>query len=74
MGFSRALALALVIDPLLNLLYSFYHGNDKKEQACFASTAGAVSAQTIQDYLDAQKGVSYGKSNHDHQASLELPA
>jgi len=36
----------------------------------FSSTAGAVSAQTIQDSLDAQKGGEYGKSNHDHQAVL----
>ena len=43
-------------------------------RSSFASTASALSAQTIQNYLDAQKGVSYGQSHHNHQASLELPA
>ena len=38
-------------EPLLSKLPSLW------TRSFFASTAGAVSAQTIQDYIDAQKGV-----------------
>ena len=38
-------------EPLLSKLPSLW------TRSFFASTAGAVSAQTIQEYLDAQKGI-----------------
>ena len=37
----------------------------------FASTAGAVSSETIQRSIEAQKGIEDGKGHEDHQREFE---